>query len=205
MIVLGRMNKRDLILEELKSNYGKILAFTKHGITKNHHDAEDLVSEAITKFIDSYDRGTNNYQPGTNICGYLMSVVKTLSIDKGRKISRNPKIVPLFKTIKNKEGQLEASGEEVININEFEDNETKLDGKRIMEVMKNILNKDDFQIMYLVYCLSYKFHEVSKLLNINQGTIGSKINRSVKKIREELKKKSVRNIKEIKKWKLMTV
>jgi len=53
------LNKRKLIEKEAKRDYGKILAFTKVSIAKNHHEAEDLVSEAYFKFFDSLDRERN--------------------------------------------------------------------------------------------------------------------------------------------------
>ena len=36
----------------------------------------------------------------------------------------------------------------------------------------------------------YKYNEVAKKLKISQGTIGSRLNRNLKKIREELDKKN---------------
>ena len=98
---MREMIKRDLILKEAKENYGKVLAYTKVCITKNHHDAEDMVSEAYIRFIDSYDRGTNNYQPNTNIVGYLILIIKRIAIDRSRKTNRTPKIRSLYKENKN--------------------------------------------------------------------------------------------------------
>ena len=75
------MNKRKLIEIEARENYGKVLAYTKVSIAKNHHEAEDLVSEAYLKFFDSLDRGKNKYEPNTNFVNYLMFIVKNIAID----------------------------------------------------------------------------------------------------------------------------
>ena len=75
------MNKRKLIEKEAKRDYGKILAYTKIYIARNHHEAEDLVSEAYLKFFDSLDRGKNKYEPNTNFVNYLMFIVKNIAID----------------------------------------------------------------------------------------------------------------------------
>ena len=187
---MREMIKRDLILKEAKENYGKVLAYTKVCITKNHHDAEDIVSEAYVRFIDSYDRGTNKYQPNTNIVGYLILIVKRLAIDKSRKVNRTPKIRSLF--TENQEGK------EIINFNEYKEKafkkieiEQKLDSNKILQIMTKILSPIDREIMYLIIFQEYKYHEVAKKLKMKQGTIGSRFSRNCKKIMEEWDRKSV--------------
>ena len=75
---------RQAIVEEVVKCHGDLFAFSKFK-TKNHHDAQDLVSEAIIRFFNSYDKGTSNYKAGTNILGYLKLIVLNLYRDKKRK------------------------------------------------------------------------------------------------------------------------
>ena len=65
--------------------------------------------------------------------------------------------------------------------------------------MDSLLSQVDKEIFFLIFIEGYKYNEVGKKLKISQGTIGSRLNRNLKKIREELEKKSVVKIKEIKK------
>ena len=185
------MNKRKLIEKEAKRDYGKILAFTKVSIAKNHHEAEDLVSEAYFKFFDSLDRGKNKYEPKTNFVNYLMFIVKNIAIDKSRKKLRSPQIIPLYR---------KEDGKEIINFDEYkskkieeiEENDRQADFNKILQIMQKVLKPIDREIISLVY-LGYKYDEIAKKLKMNIGTIASRINRNYEKIREELFKKNVQN------------
>ena len=185
------MNKRKLIEKEAKRDYGKILAFTKVSIAKNHHEAEDLVSEAYFKFFDSLDRGKNKYEPKTNFVNYLMFIVKNIAIDKSRKKLRSPQIIPLYR---------KEDGKEIINFDEYkskkieeiEENDRQADFNKILQIMQKVLKPIDREIISLVY-LGYKYDEIAKKLKMNIGTIASRINRNYGKIREELFKKNVQN------------
>ena len=95
--------KIDLIREEAKKCYGELLNYTKFKFTSNHHDAEDLVSQAYLRFFNSYDKGRSNYKVGTNILGYLKLIVTNINRDKYRKKKRSPEIISENKLIDNKE------------------------------------------------------------------------------------------------------
>ena len=86
------------------------------------------------RFIDSYDRGTNNYQLNTNIVGYLILIVKRIAIDRSRKTNRTPKIRSLYK--ENNEGK------EIISFDEYKEKkyekieiEKNLDSNKIIQIM----------------------------------------------------------------------
>ena len=185
------MNKRKLIEKEAKRDYGKILAFTKVSIAKNHHEAEDLVSEAYFKFFDSLDRGKNKYEPKTSFVNYLKFIVKNIAIDKSRKKLRSTQIIPLYR---------KEDGKEIINFDEYkskkieeiEENDRQADFNKILQIMQKVLKPIDREIISLVY-LGYKYDEIAKKLKMNIGTIASRINRNYEKIREELFKKNVQN------------
>jgi len=74
-----------------------------------------------------------------------------------------------------------------------------LDIAKVLKKMDSLLSSEDKEIFFLVFIEGYKYNEVAKKLKISQGTIGSRLNRNLKKIREELEKKNVVKIKEIKK------
>ena len=89
------MKKKHKIREEARQCYGNLLNYTKFNLISNHHDAEDLVSQAYIRFFNSYDKGKSNYKEGTNILGYLKLIVKNLYIDKVRK-KKGPQMLFLF-------------------------------------------------------------------------------------------------------------
>ena len=197
------MKKKYKIREEARQCYGNLLNYTKFNLTSNYHNAEDLVSETYLRFFNSYDKGRSNYKEGTNILGYLKLIVKNLYIDRIRKEKRSPNVISL---------QKKTDYGEIVNFDEYksqkleQDEESlkdpfalNLDIKKILEKMDNLLSQEDKAIFFLIFIEGYKYNEVAKKLKISQGTIGSRLNRNLKKIRQELDKKNVVKIKEIKK------
>ena len=195
--------KHTTIREEARKCYGKLLNYTKFNLISNHHDAEDLVSQAYIRFFNSYDKGKSNYKEGTNILGYLKLIVKNLYIDKVRKEKRSPNVISIHKN---------TNDGEVVNFNEYKSQKLEkdeesikdpfalnLDIAKVLKKMDSLLSQVDKEVFFLIFIEGYKYNEVAKKLKISQGTIGSRLNRNLKKIREELEKKSVVKIKEIKK------
>ena len=195
--------KNTIIREEARKCYGDLLNYTKFNLTLNHHDAEDLVSQTYIRFFNSYDKGRSKYKKGTNILGYLKLIVKNLYIDRTRKEKRSPNIISLHK--KTDDG-------EVINFDEYKSQKLEKDEEslkdpfalnldiiKVLKKMDNLLSQEDKEIFFLIFIEGYKYNEVAKKLKISQGTIGSRLNRNLKKIRQELNKKNVIKIKEIKK------
>ena len=195
--------KNTTIREEERKCYGKLLNYTKFNLISNHHDAEDLVSQAYIRFFNSYDKGKSNYKEGTNILGYLKLIVKNLYIDKVRKEKRSPNVISIHKN---------TNDGEVVNFNEYKSQKLEkdeesikdpfalnLDIAKVLKKMDSLLSQVDKEIFFLIFIEGYKYNEVAKKLKISQGTIGSRLNRNLKKISEELEKKSVVKIKEIKK------
>ena len=201
--------KNTTIRQETRECYGDLLNYTKFNLTLNHHDAEDLVSEAYIRFFNSYDKGKSNYKEGTNILGYLKLIVKNLYIDRTRKKKRLPNVISLHK---------KTDAGEIINFDEYKSQKLEkdeenlkdpfafnVDIKKVLEKMDKLLSQEDKEIFFLIFIEGYKYNEVAKKLKISQGTIGSRLNRNLKKIRQELDEKNVVKIKEFKKWKLMIV
>ena len=194
--------KNTIIREEARKCYGDLLNYTKFNLTLNHHDAEDLVSQTYIRFFNSYDKGRSKYKKGTNILGYLKLIVKNLYIDRTRKEKRSPNIISLYK--KTDDG-------EIVNFDEYKSQKLEndeeslkdpfalnLDINKVLQKMDNLLSQEDKEIFFLIFIEGYKYNEVAKKLKISQGTIGSRLNRNLKKIRQELDKKNVIKIKEIK-------
>ena len=190
------MKKENKIREEAKKCYGELLSYTKFKLKIwNHHDAEDLVSQAYVRFFNSYDKGRSNYKVGTNILGYLKLIVTNLKRDRWRKEKRSPEIISENKLIDNKEViSFDEYKSQKLNNTEYNLTDpfaSNMDAKEILKIMDNILSQEDREIFTLIMIEDYKYSEVAKKLKIPQGTIGSKLNRSLQKIREELEQKNV--------------
>ena len=196
------MKKKHKIREEARQCYGNLLNYTKFNLISNHHDAEDLVSQTYIRFFNSYDKGKSNYKEGTNILGYLKLIVKNLYIDKVRKEKRSPNVISIHK--KTNDG-------EIVNFNEYKSQKLEkdeesikdpfalnLDIAKVLKKMDSLLSSEDKEIFFLVFIEGYKYNEVAKKLKISQGTIGSRLNRNLKKIREELDKKNVVKLRKLK-------
>ena len=194
--------KNTTIRQETRECYGDLLNYTKFNLTLNHHDAEDLVSETYIRFFNSYDKGRSNYKEGTNILGYLKLIVKNLYIDKVRKEKRSPNVISIHKN---------TNDGEVVSFNEYKSQKLEkdeesikdpfalnLDIAKILKKMDSLLSREDKEIFFLVFIEGYKYNEVAKKLKISQGTIGSRLNRNLKKIREELDKKNVVKLRKLK-------
>ena len=196
------MEKKHKIREEARQCYGNLLNYTKFNLISNHHDAEDLVSQAYIRFFNSYDKGKSNYKEGTNILGYLKLIVKNLYIDKVRKEKRSPNVISIHKN---------TNDGEVVSFNEYKSQKLEkdeesikdpfalnLDIAKVLKKMDSLLSSEDKEIFFLVFIEGYKYNEVAKKLKISQGTIGSRLNRNLKKIREELDKKNVVKLRKLK-------
>ena len=194
-----KKKNRQTIVEEVVRCHGDLFSFSLFK-TKNRHDAQDLVSEAVIRFFNSYDKGTSNYEVGTNILGYLKLIVVNLLRDRKRKERKSPNVIPLYREI---------DGEEIPNFNEYESQRLEkdveslkdpyalhVDFKKTKRLMNEKLSEVDNEIFYLRYAEKYKYSEIAKKLKIKQGTVGSRINRSKKIIEQELKKINVIKAKE---------
>ena len=73
-------------LPHLRSLYG-----TAYRLTRNAHDAEDLVQETFLRAYRSFDR----YTPGTNIRAWLYTILHRTRADALRRRGRSPETVEL--------------------------------------------------------------------------------------------------------------
>jgi DNA-directed RNA polymerase specialized sigma24 family protein len=75
--------------------YLKRLYGTPCRMTRNSHDAEDLVQETYLRAYRSFDR----YTPGTNIRAWLYTILHRLRTDAVRCLARRPETVELIAKI----------------------------------------------------------------------------------------------------------
>src|SRR5947207_2747061 len=73
-------------LPHLRSLYG-----TAYRMTRNAHDAEDLVQETFLRAYRAFD----GYTPGTNIRAWLHTILYRVRTDAFRRMGRSPQTVEL--------------------------------------------------------------------------------------------------------------
>lgn len=126
-------------------------------MTRNAHDAEDLVQET---FLRAY-RGFDRFQPGTNIRAWLFTILHRVRTDAFRRAGRSPQTVEL-----TDDGPAVPAPQEALATG-AEDVERAL--LALPEVFRTAVVLRD------VEDLSYD--EIARVLSVPVGTVMSRIHR----------------------------
>ena len=145
------MNKA--LIEELYRKFYRDLYIYAYSKLKNHHLAEDLVSETFLKALLIIEKDEEN------IKYFLICVLKNLSIDYFRK---NEKLIFKEDVEKDKEGDLER--DILSGIIKKEEN---------LNLYRCILdlNENYREIIIMFYFMDMKVKEIASLLNLSEGAI----------------------------------
>ena len=149
---------RDLYHQTADAVYGFALS-----ILKNRHDAEDVMHDT---FIKAYT-GAVTYKPMGKPLAWILTIVRNLSYNRIR------------------------SGKVCEDIDAYEHfagvDETDRNTDRIvLEKAMDILAFDERQIVILHAMTGLKHREIAEILDIPTGTVLSKYNRALKKMKKEL-------------------
>jgi RNA polymerase sigma-70 factor, ECF subfamily len=140
-------------LPHLRSLYG-----TAYRMTRNAHDAEDLVQETCLRAFRAFDR----YEPGTNIRAWLFTILYRLRADAVRKIMRGQRSVELEESdlppVPPPQDKLATGGEEVARALD-----ALPEGFRTAVVLRDV---EDFS-----------YDEIARILQVPIGTVMSRIHR----------------------------
>ena len=139
-------------IPHLRALYG-----TAYRMTRNAHDAEDLVQET---FLRAY-RGFDRFEPGTNIRAWLFTILHRARTDAFRRAGRSPQTTELIGDgpgIPPAQDALATGGEEV---------ERALAG--LPEVFRSAVVLRDVEEMSYV--------EIARVLEVPIGTVMSRIHR----------------------------
>jgi len=133
-------------------------------ITKNSHDADDVMQET---FIKVYEKA-QDYKPQGKASAWVYTVAKNLATDKLRHKSR----------IADYE-----EGFDGIDFSTVSNAENKL----LIENLFKLLNEEEKQIIMLHAVSEMKFQEISRVLGLTLGTTLSKYHRAIKRLKSVLK------------------
>jgi len=161
------MKERDQIfqseaLPHLRSLYGS--AFR---MTRNAHDAEDLVQETFLRAYRAFD----GFTPGTNIRAWLYTILYRVRTDAFRKAGRSPQTVELEgegPSVPAPQDALAAGGEDL---------ERAL--QALPEVFRTAVVLRDLQ--------DFTYEEIAQILDVPIGTVMSRIHRGRAQLRTMLR------------------
>jgi RNA polymerase sigma-70 factor, ECF subfamily len=139
-------------LPHLRALYG-----TAYRMTRNAHDAEDLVQET---FLRAY-RGFHRFEPGTNIKAWLFTILHRVRTDSFRRAGRSPQTVEMIA-----EGPAVPPPQDAL-ASGVEDIERALAG--IPEVFRSAIVLRDVEDL--------TYEEIATALSIPVGTVMSRIHR----------------------------
>lgn len=140
--------------------------------TSDLEDANDLVQDTIIKAI----RYHNLYREGTNLRGWLYTIMRNTFINDYRKNSRRRSVMTVTDDLSSKELKSSASK----NLGE---------SKFVMEDIHKAMEKlqPEYSVPFLKYFEGYKYHEIADELNIPIGTVKTRIHMARQLLKSQLK------------------
>jgi RNA polymerase sigma-70 factor (ECF subfamily) len=148
-------------LPHLRSLYG-----TAFRMTRNAHDAEDLVQETFLRAYRAFD----GFTPGSNIRAWLYTILHRVRTDAFRRSRRSPRTVELADegpAVPPPQDALAQGGEDLA---------------RALESLPDVFR--DAVVLRDVEDFSYQ--EIARILDVPMGTVMSRIHRGRALLRQAL-------------------
>lgn len=151
-------------LPHLRSLYG-----SAYRMTRNAHDAEDLVQETYLRAFRAFD----GFTPGTNIRAWLFTILHRARTDALRKAGRSPKTAELVDegpAVAPAQDALASGGEEITRAL-----------ATLPEIFRTAVVLRDVE--------DFTYDEIARVLEIPIGTVMSRIHRGRALLRTALSEK----------------
>ncbi len=155
----------------LVTNHSSFLENVAIKFTKDREEASDLTQDTFLKALSNREK----YRPGTNIKGWLYTIMKNTFINQYRKKkSRNTYSDDTENQyfINQKEAHADSRPESLVNQN---------------HIQKVIDNTDSHYVdSFMMHYEGYKYEEIAEILDIPLGTVKSRIFLARKKLMAQL-------------------
>jgi RNA polymerase sigma-70 factor (ECF subfamily) len=148
-------------LPHLRSLYG-----TAFRMTRNAHDAEDLVQETFLRAYRAFD----GFTPGSNIRAWLYTILHRVRTDAFRRSRRSPRTVELADegpAVPPPQDALAQGGEDLARALES-----------LPDVFRDAVVLRDVE--------DYSYQEIARILDVPMGTVMSRIHRGRALLRQAL-------------------
>ncbi|WP_343558513.1 sigma-70 family RNA polymerase sigma factor [Sphingobacterium sp.] len=139
--------------------------------TSDYEDANDLVQDTILKAVTYF----KNFKEGTNLKGWLYTIMKNTFINNYRRIVKTNSFITKDEEISNSNLLISASSNQ---------GESKFVMEDIHEALANL--SEEYYIPFSLYFEGFKYHEISEHLNIPIGTVKTRIHVARKLMKRSL-------------------
>lgn len=167
-------DRDETAISETRSAYGKLLQSIAYNILSNRQDAEECESEACL-------RAWNSIPPNKpqRLCAYLCKISRRLALDKYDYNTAAKRANPL--PLEGLENCLEAAGCA----------EDKFTSAALADIINGFLAQSDHDTRVIFmrrFWFGDSIAEIAKQLNATESKIKSRISRTLKKLRDYLRK-----------------
>lgn len=138
-------------------------------LTSNRDDAYDLLQDTTLKALDNEDK----YTEGTNLKGWVFTIMRNLFINNYRRVSRAATVVDT------------TDNQYLINISAETAQESPEGTFTVSEITAAINSfSDEYRIPFSMHVAGYKYNEIAEHTGLPLGTIKSRIFTARKKLQE---------------------
>jgi RNA polymerase sigma factor (sigma-70 family) len=142
-----------------------------HHFTQDREESLDLVQDTLLKAL-TY---SNKFQTGTNLKGWLFTIMRNTYINNYRKSKRE-------RTSKDNTKELH-----FLNVEDTHTFNRPLESLEFKEVWKNVnAVKDELLIPFKMHATGYKYHEIAEHMKLPIGTVKNRIFHARKEIQKRL-------------------
>jgi len=140
--------------------------------TKDLEDANDLVQDTLIKAIHYH----HMYKQGTNLRGWLYTIMRNTFINDYRKGSKRNTIIETSEDLSSYQLYHSATNNQGEN-------------KFVMEDITKALAQlqPEYSTPFLKYFEGYKYHEIAEALNVPIGTVKTRIHMARQTLKSQLK------------------